>query len=56
MAWARARKHVIFTHDLDFGTLLADPYQRTVVGYHGCDAAVAERVLAGKAWLNLSIS
>ncbi len=23
MAWARARKHVIFTHDLDFGTLLA---------------------------------
>jgi len=29
-------------------------YQRTVVGYHGCDAAVAERVLAGKAWLSLS--
>lgn len=29
-------------------------YQRTVVGYHGCDAAVAERVLAGKAGLNLS--
>jgi len=23
MAWARARKHVILTHDLDFGTLLA---------------------------------
>jgi len=29
-------------------------YQRTVVGYHGCDAALAERVLAGKAGLNLS--
>jgi predicted nuclease of predicted toxin-antitoxin system len=23
MAWARAQKHVVFTHDLDFGTLLA---------------------------------
>jgi len=22
MAWARAQKHVVFTHDLDFGTLL----------------------------------
>ena len=29
-------------------------YQRTVVGYHGCDAAVADRVLAGKVGLNLS--
>jgi hypothetical protein len=29
-------------------------YQRAVVGYHGCDAAVAERVLAGKAGLGLS--
>jgi hypothetical protein len=29
-------------------------YHRTVVGYHGCDAAVAERVLAGRAELNLS--
>jgi hypothetical protein len=29
-------------------------YQRTVVGYHGCDAAVAEKVLAGKAALNIS--
>jgi hypothetical protein len=29
-------------------------YQRTVVGYHGCDAAVAEKVLAGKVGLNLS--
>jgi hypothetical protein len=29
-------------------------YQRTVVGYHGCDAAVAERVLAGKVALKLS--
>ena len=29
-------------------------YQRIVVGYHGCDAAVAERVLAGKARLHLS--
>lgn len=29
-------------------------YQRTVVGYHGCDAAVAERVLAGKAELKIS--
>jgi predicted nuclease of predicted toxin-antitoxin system len=23
MAWARAQKYVVFTHDLDFGTLLA---------------------------------
>lgn len=23
MAWARTRQHVVFTHDLDFGTLLA---------------------------------
>ena len=23
MAWARAQKHIVFTHDLDFGTLLA---------------------------------
>lgn len=23
MTWARAREHVVFTHDLDFGTLLA---------------------------------
>jgi predicted nuclease of predicted toxin-antitoxin system len=23
MTWARAQKHVVFTHDLDFGTLLA---------------------------------
>ena len=23
MAWARVQKHVVFTHDLDFGTLLA---------------------------------
>ena len=23
MAWARAQEHVVFTHDLDFGTLLA---------------------------------
>ena len=23
MAWARERQHVVFTHDLDFGTLLA---------------------------------
>jgi hypothetical protein len=29
-------------------------YQRTVVGYHGCDAAVADGVLAGTAELNLS--
>ncbi len=29
-------------------------YQRIVVGYHGCDAAVAERVLAGKARLHPS--
>ncbi len=28
--------------------------QRVVVGYHGCDAAVAEKVLDGKARLNLS--
>src|SRR3989442_15886527 len=29
-------------------------YQRTVVGYHGCDAAVAEEVLAGKFQLTVS--
>jgi len=29
-------------------------YHRTVVGYHGCDAAVAEKVLAGKAGLKVS--
>jgi len=29
-------------------------YQRTVVGYHGCDAAVAEKVLAGEAQLKPS--
>ena len=23
MAWARANAHVVFTHDLDFGTMLA---------------------------------
>lgn len=23
MAWAREHQHVVFTHDLDFGTLLA---------------------------------
>jgi predicted nuclease of predicted toxin-antitoxin system len=23
MAWARANEHIIFTHDLDFGTTLA---------------------------------
>ena len=23
MAWAREQRHVVFTHDLDFGTLLA---------------------------------
>jgi predicted nuclease of predicted toxin-antitoxin system len=23
MAWARANQHVVFTHDLDFGTMLA---------------------------------
>jgi len=31
-----------------------ETYQRIVVGYHGCDASVAERVLAGKARLSLS--
>ena len=31
-----------------------EKHQRIVVGYHGCDAGVAERVLAGKARLNLS--
>jgi len=29
-------------------------YQRIVTGYHGCDAAVAARVLAGAARLNIS--
>ena len=28
-------------------------YQHNVVGYHGCDASVADRVLAGKAGLSL---
>jgi hypothetical protein len=31
-----------------------ETYQRIVIGYHGCDAAVAERVLAGKARLRSS--
>ena len=31
-----------------------ETYQRVVVGYHGCGAAVAEKVLAGKARLTLS--
>ncbi|HTA30426.1 MAG TPA: hypothetical protein VK731_08065 [Candidatus Cybelea sp.] len=31
-----------------------ETYQRIVIGYHGCDAAVVERVLAGKARLSLS--
>ena len=26
MAWARANNHIVFTHDLDFGTLLALTY------------------------------
>ncbi len=29
-------------------------YQRTVVGYHGCDSAVAKQVLAGQAGLKVS--
>jgi hypothetical protein len=29
-------------------------YQRIVTGYHGCDATVAAKVLAGTARLNLS--
>src|SRR2546428_13899847 len=29
-------------------------YQRTVIGYHGCDAAVAAKVLAGSSRLSLS--
>ena len=29
-------------------------YQRTIVGYHGCDAAIAEKVLAGRAELTPS--
>jgi hypothetical protein len=31
-----------------------ETYQRIVVGYHGCDAAVVERVLSGKVRLALS--
>lgn len=27
-------------------------YDRTVIGYHGCDAAVAERLLDGEDWLS----
>ncbi len=26
MSWARSNKHVVFTHDLDFGTMLALTY------------------------------
>jgi hypothetical protein len=29
-------------------------YQRNIIGYHGCDAIVVEKVLAGKARLNVS--
>jgi hypothetical protein len=29
-------------------------YQRTVIGYHGCDAAVADEILAGAVGLKLS--
>jgi hypothetical protein len=29
-------------------------YQRTVIGYHGCDATLADNVLAGKTQLKLS--
>src|SRR2546422_8161850 len=35
-------------------TTLFRSYQRIVVGYHGCDAAVAEQVLAGKLQLKPS--
>jgi len=34
--------------------MVTSTYQRIVTGYHGCDAAVAARVLAGTARLNLS--
>jgi len=34
--------------------MAADTFQRIVIGYHGCDAAVAAKVLAGTARLNLS--
>ncbi len=30
------------------------PYQRIVIAYHGCDAALAKKVLAGKAELKPS--
>src|SRR5438552_18735851 len=32
------------------------PYQRTIVGYHGCDATVAAKVLAGKLQLKPSVN
>ena len=34
--------------------MTAPLYERVVTGYHGCDAAVAARVLAGAAPLNIS--
>lgn len=34
--------------------MLAHRYQRTVVGYHGCDAVLTDSVLAGKMDLQLS--
>ena len=34
--------------------MATNTYQRIVTGYHGCDAAVAARALAGAARLNLS--
>lgn len=29
-------------------------YQRTIIGYHGCDASIADKVLAGKGSLSAS--
>jgi predicted nuclease of predicted toxin-antitoxin system len=35
MAWARANGHVVFTHDLDFGTMLALTRGRAVIQVRG---------------------
>jgi predicted nuclease of predicted toxin-antitoxin system len=44
MAWASAKKHVVFTHDLDFGTTLA----LTHAGEPSVIQVRAQRVLPGQ--------
>jgi len=47
MAWARANGHVVFTHDLDFGTTLALTHAAgpSVIQVRG------QNVLPGQTWL-----